>query len=133
MRGLRINKKTGRLREYESDIERRGDDYMATHGYRAISTKAESLLRAGKDGKGVKRAEIEPGHSDRVYVHPRRPAVYVEWKAPNTTTAPAHRLEQLHFILDRRREGYAAFICPDAHPDPWAVFVGWFEKEIKKA
>lgn len=127
MQKLRVNRRTGRLREYERDIEQRGDDLLALYGFFAIKTKAEDIGR-GKAGA------TEKYHCDRVYVRsalrPPPHVLFVEWKGPDASTNAERRAGQARFIRDRRAQGFHAFICPEGHPDPWSVFLDWFSKVI---
>ena len=126
MRGLRINKRTGHLAEYESDTEQRGDQYLALRGFLAIKTQASDV------GRG-KRGSIAKYHSDRVYVrsdeHPAPHVLFIEWKGPNAHTAPNRRLGQVQFINEMRRLGFTTFICPDGHPNPFGAFEAWVKSE----
>lgn len=111
----------GQLAVPESDVERTCVEWLLLRwpGAQYIRTNASDLRRSG--------APAFPLYTlDGLFVHPRKPALFVEWKARRARTARRRREGQAATSGWLDRQGYIVIQMEDGLPNP----VGWF---IEKA
>ena len=91
------------LKLSENDVERQICDFMALRGYEAI--RWNSGLYLTPDGKRRVRIGVK-GCADWIFVHPTKPVVFIEAKAPGETADP----DQLTWLDYHRRCGYTCWV-----------------------